>query len=113
MVKPLVSIAMCTYNGEAHLEEQLQSILGPSYSSLEVVIIDDASTDGTMRILAAFRDHDNRIRLFRNEKNIGLHANFMTALSLCRGGLIVCSDQDGVWQFGKITVMERVVGEKN
>src|SRR3546814_8106533 len=112
MVKPLVSIAMCTYNGEAHLEEQLKSILGQSYSSLEFVIIDDAATDGTMRILEAFSDHDNRIRLFRNEHNIGLHANFMKALSLCRGELIALSDQDDVWHLDKITVMEQAIGDR-
>ncbi|QEC51993.1 glycosyltransferase involved in cell wall biosynthesis [Anseongella ginsenosidimutans] len=112
MAKPLVSIAMCTYNGETHLKEQLDSILGQRYPSLEVVIVDDASTDGTMRILEAFRDQDSRIRLFRNDRNIGLHANFLKILSLCRGELIALSDQDDVWHPDKIAVLEQVIGDR-
>ena len=64
----LVSVVMCTYNGSSFVEEQLRSILSQSYSNLEVIIADDASTDDTFSLLEPYTLQDERILLYRNEK---------------------------------------------
>ncbi len=101
----LISIALCTYNGEKYIAEQLNSILEQSYKNIEIVIVDDRSTDLTFSILEGFRERDQRIRLFKNEKNLGFNANFNHALSLTNGNYIAIADQDDVWEKEKIAFM--------
>lgn len=95
--KPLISIAMCTYNGERFLAEQLQSILDQTYSPLEIIIVDDCSTDGTRAIVSTFMAKDARIRLIENETNVGFVRNFERALLACAGTYISLADQDDIW----------------
>jgi glycosyltransferase involved in cell wall biosynthesis len=102
---PLVSVALCTYNGAAFLEQQLQTIVTQSYANLEIVVVDDASTDSTVKIVKSFASKDDRIRLLVNEHNIGFNKNFEKAISLCRGEYIAIADQDDVWEPNKIEVM--------
>lgn len=101
----LVSIAICTYNGEKYIIEQLNSILEQSYQNLEIVIVDDCSTDGTYVILNDFEHRDSRIKLYQNEKNLGFNANFNYALSLTKGDYIAIADQDDIWEKEKIAYM--------
>ena len=67
MGNPLVSIALCTYNGEQYLAEQLDSIISQTYQNLEIIIVDDGSSDGTAGIIKAYAERNNRIRYFINE----------------------------------------------
>ena len=84
----LISIAMCTYNGERFLNEQISSILEQTYRNFELVIVDDNSKDNTINIIKEYQSKDNRIKLFQNNKNIGFLKNFEKAISLCRGDFI-------------------------
>ena len=70
-----VSVAMCTYNGEKFLSEQLVSILSQTHSNIEVVICDDGSSDGTVEILQQFANSDPRIKLHINQENLGFIKN--------------------------------------
>jgi glycosyltransferase involved in cell wall biosynthesis len=97
MQEPLISIALCTYNGEKFLSEQIDSILGQTYKNLEIIIVDDVSTDKTIDILSPYAEKDKRIKLFRNEANLGFNKNFQKALGLTSGEFIAISDQDDVW----------------
>jgi len=98
----LVSIAMSTYNGEAFLKEQLDSILNQTYKNLEIIISDDSSTDNTVEIIKEYQNKDSRIILSQNEKNIGFVKNFEKAISLCSGEYIALCDQDDIWKINKI-----------
>lgn len=92
------SIALCTYNGEKFLQEQLNSYLNQTVKVDEIVICDDISTDGTWNILTNFKENcDIPIILKRNETQLGVMRNFEQALSLCSGDLILLSDQDDIW----------------
>jgi glycosyltransferase involved in cell wall biosynthesis len=99
---PLVSIALCTFNGEAYLPVQLDSILAQTYSRLEVVVLDDGSTDATVGMLEDYARRDSRIRLHRNPQRLGFIRNFERAITLCTGELIALSDQDDIWHPEKI-----------
>lgn len=76
-----VSVAMCTFNGEAYLVEQIESILDQTYSNIELVICDDGSSDGTLSILEDYAVKDPRITLILNTENLGFLKNFEKALA--------------------------------
>ncbi len=108
MVRPLVSVVLGTYNGEKYLAEQLDSILNQTYRPLELVISDDASVDGTRQVLQKY-ENNPLVRIFYQEKNLGLTKNFSLAALQARGELIAFSDQDDIWMSNKI---EKLVEQK-
>jgi len=107
---PLVSIAICTYNGALHLEEQLESIINQSYKNLEIIIVDDVSSDETLSILNKFSAADKRITVYPNKVNLGYVKNFESAISLCSGDFIALCDQDDIWQLDKIQLQVDAIG---
>jgi glycosyltransferase involved in cell wall biosynthesis len=58
--EPLISVALCTYNGEKFISQQLDSILCQTYKYLEIIIVDDCSTDGTFNIVRSYAKKDSR-----------------------------------------------------
>jgi glycosyltransferase involved in cell wall biosynthesis len=91
---------MATCNGERFVATQLRSILSQLGPDDEVVLVDDASSDRTLDVIASFRDE--RIRLLRNERNAGVFATFERALRATHGDVVFLSDQDDVWLPGKV-----------
>jgi hypothetical protein len=108
---PLISVALCTFNGERWLAQQLTSILEQSHRNLDIVIVDDCSSDGTAQLLAQFAAGDARIRLFRNERNLGFIGNFERALRECRGEFIALADQDDFWLPHKLATQLAEIGD--
>lgn len=102
--KPLVSIALCTYNGERFLQEQIDSILTQTYHNIEIIVVDDCSQDTTVSILEHYASIVN-LRYVINEKNRGFVKSFERAISLCEGEYILLSDQDDVWEACKIQTL--------
>ncbi len=74
---------MPVYNGEDFIEEALDSLLSQSYSDFEIVVVDNASTDSTPELVERYMARDDRIRLRRNETNLGAAANFNLAFDEC------------------------------
>lgn len=99
---PLISIALCSYNGEKYLVEQLDSILGQTYSNIEIVIVDDCSTDSTTDIINTYIGHNSNIKMYVNSCNMGVNRNFEKALAHCSGQYIAISDQDDIWLPNKL-----------
>jgi glycosyltransferase involved in cell wall biosynthesis len=108
---PVISIALCTYNGAMYLRDQLESLLNQTYSYLEILVLDDASDDATVSILRHYEQRDRRIRIYENPTNLGFRKNFERALSLCSGALIAPCDQDDVWLPNKIEDLHAAIGE--
>ena len=94
---------MATFNGSAHIFEQLDSILKQIGISDEVIISDDSSTDSTIHIIKSFKDH--RIKLFENQLYKNPIFNFENALSHAKGEMIFLSDQDDIWHENKVVSM--------
>ncbi|HTP38926.1 MAG TPA: glycosyltransferase family 2 protein [Steroidobacteraceae bacterium] len=107
---PLISVALCTYNGERYLAEQLDSVLAQDYPALEIVAVDDASTDGTLRILEDYRSRHPQLRVIHNLHNLGFRGNFERALQLCQGVFIAPCDQDDVWLPHKLSTLHAAIG---
>lgn len=94
-----VSVCMATYNGSAYLREQLDSILAELEPQDEVVIVDDASSDGTVALLQAISDP--RVIVHGRTENRGYVRTFEEALSRATGDVLMLSDQDDVWIKGR------------
>src|SRR5258706_1427085 len=102
MNNTLVSVVMCTYNGSRFVAEQIESICRQTYASLQVIIVDDASTDNTYEIINQYAASDERISPYRNEQNLGFNLNFNKACKLAKGDFIAIADQDDIWEISKV-----------
>lgn len=87
-----VSVILPVFNGEAHLREAVESILGQNFPNFELIVIDDGSTDGTASILREYSD--DRIRVLRNDHNLGLTRSLNLALHEARSPLVARQDAD-------------------
>jgi glycosyltransferase involved in cell wall biosynthesis len=106
------SIAMCTYNGEKYIEEQLQSIIQQTMEPDEIIICDDCSQDNTVSIIKhTLEKWSGKWQLIVNEKNLGYKKNFQKAITLCSGDIIYLSDQDDVWDLKKIEIMSQTFAD--
>jgi len=96
---PLVSVAVITYNQENTVRQTLDSILNQKCNfDFEIIICDDCSVDNTPDILMQFKNNfPEQIRLFINDKNIGVIKNYFKAINLCRGKYIAQCAGDDFW----------------
>lgn len=100
---PELSIALCTYNGERFLSEQLNSLNMQSRLPDELVVCDDGSSDRTLDILKRFSEHAHfPVYIHQNRARLGPSKNFEQAVSFCKGDVIALCDQDDVWLPGKL-----------
>lgn len=98
-----VSVCMAVYNGEKFIREQIQSVLIELQSNDELLIFDDLSTDATVKIASEF-SHDNRVKITKNQIQLGVVKNFDRALGQAKGDYIFLCDQDDVWLSGKVNL---------
>lgn len=97
-----IDILLATYNGEKYLKQQIDSILSQTYSNFRLIISDDCSTDGTRKILKEYKEKDNRITVYFQEKNLGYVKNFEFLLKKVENEIYALSDQDDIWLPEKI-----------
>lgn len=109
----LISVVICTYNGEKYLEEQLRSVMNQSYKDLEIIINDDCSTDNTLELAKTIQKEDGRIKLFQNKSNLGFNKNFEKSLSYVSGELVALCDQDDIWKVDKLEKQCNLLLENN
>jgi glycosyltransferase involved in cell wall biosynthesis len=83
--EPLVSIGMPVFNGEEFLAAALDALLAQTYSRLEIILFDNASTDGTRRICESYAARDPRIHYHRNNRNLGAARNYNLTLAHATG----------------------------
>ena len=102
--RPLVSVALATYNGGRYLREQLDSIYGQTCRNIEVVVFDDCSIDDTVSILEEYGDRFG-LRYEVNECNLGFARNFEKVLTQCRGEFVALADQDDIWLPQKLEML--------
>ena len=93
---PLVSVLVTAYNREAFLADALDSVLAQTLTDFELIVADDASTDGTAAIAREYARRDRRIRVSVNERNLGQFENRLNAANLARGRYLKFHDSDDV-----------------
>lgn len=106
-----ISVVMCTYNGEGFIREQLDSILQQTIPVDEIIIQDDCSTDCTYDILLEYTQKYPFIKIYQNNPNIGINANFFNAISKAKGDFIAISDQDDIWCKNKLELQIKSIGD--
>jgi glycosyltransferase involved in cell wall biosynthesis len=91
---PRVSVGLPVYNGEPYLAAAVDSILGQTWTDLELIVCDNASTDGTERLCREVAARDPRLRYYRNPSNLGAAPNYRRTFELARGELFKWAAHD-------------------
>jgi len=89
-----VSVIMSVYNNENTVLESVNSILSQTFTEIEILITDDSSTDNSYEILKDLKNQDGRIKLFKNQKNIGLTKTLNNMIKISNGDFIARQDAD-------------------
>ena len=92
--KTLISVLMSIYNSEKTLEKAISSVLEQTYKNFEFLICDDGSTDGTSKILKKFEKIDKRIKIIKNNQNLGLTKSLNSLIQISKGAYIARQDGD-------------------
>src|SRR5579871_3550594 len=101
----LVSVGMPVFNDKQFLVAALDSILGQSYSHLELIISDDCSTDGSNNICRDYAARDPRVKYFRQEKNLGISKNMEFLLKQSSGKYFMWAGNDDLWHIDFVKVL--------
>ncbi len=94
---PLVSICMPIFNEEKYLEQALESLLAQNFKDFELIISDNASTDRTPEICKLYLEKDNRIKYYRNERNIYALANFIKIMQYVKTPYFMFAGGHDLW----------------
>src|SRR5690554_6347295 len=106
-----VSVIIPVYNGVLTIEDTLKSIFSQSYQNFEIIVCDDASTDGTQNKLSLF--NDQRLIVIRNESNLGPGLSRDRAMGLATGDWITFIDADDTWSSERLAKLLSVVRENS
>ena len=92
-----VSIVIPCFNEVHTLESVIDAVLASPVQNKELILVDDASTDGTREVARSYAARDSRIRLIESETNVGARTNFLRALATCQGRYLALLDGDDYW----------------
>ena len=93
-MKPLVSVIMPAYNAELYIEEAVRSVLNQSYTELEVIVVDDCSTDRTVDRLKNIKS--DRLKVYHNENNAGIAYTTNRCIKFAKGRYFALLDDDDI-----------------
>ena len=109
-----ITIGLPVYNGQKFIRRRLDSILNQTYSNFELLISDNASIDSTWKICQEYADKDNRIILYRQQENQGVHSNFKFVLEKSSANYFVWAAIDDLWNPNFLRKnMENLLSKKN
>ena len=106
---PLVSVLISTYNNEQTISDAVESIINQTYRKIEILIMDDSSTDSTPKILNDYSKKYEHIHVFTNTKNIGLTKSLNILLGKAEGELIARHDADDVSLEDRISIQVKEI----
>ena len=92
--KVLVTVIMTAYNSAKNIASALNSLLSQSYENLEIIVVDDCSSDGTVDIVQDFVHRDKRVQLIKLKNNVGTYVAKNLALKVAHGKYVTCHDSD-------------------
>ena len=98
----LISVVIPAYNAEKTIEKTIRSVIGQTYSDIEVLIVDDSSQDGTVKKAASYAKRDNRIKVFQNKSNMGVAWTRNRGVKEAKGEWIAFLDSDDTWEPSKL-----------
>jgi len=113
MNNALVSVIMSAHNAEKTIEKSIKSLLNQTYKNLEILLVDDFSSDGTFEICNDFQKNNKNITLFRNDKNIGLTRSLNYLINEAKGEYIARQDADDISSEKRIQIQLNFLFENN
>ncbi|MBU2612466.1 MAG: glycosyltransferase [Nanoarchaeota archaeon] len=96
MKKPIISVLMPVYNGEKYLKESIESILNQTFKDFELVIVNDGSTDGSLKIMKSYQKKDKRIKIINTRNNLGVIGALNTGLKKIKTKYVASFNQDDI-----------------
>ena len=102
-MQQLVSVLICSYNAEAFIESTVNSVLGKTYKKIELLILDNASSDNTVQILKNIKKKDSRLVIFTKKENVGAYPGLNFLLDKAKGSYIAINDHDDIWHSEKLS----------
>ncbi|WP_367294550.1 glycosyltransferase [Latilactobacillus sakei] len=111
-----VSVVLASYNGEKYIEKQLMSIINQTILPGEIIVIDDASTDNTVKIINDFKSKHAQnidINIIVRSHNVGYVTNFIQGIDKARGELVFLCDQDDLWRDNKVEFLLNLFKNNN
>lgn len=112
-VKGRVSVITPIYNAEKYLDKTLNSIFNQTYENIEIVLVDDCSTDNSVNIIKNYQKNHKEIIYFCQEKNLGAGAARNKALELATGQYVAFLDSDDIWMSDKISKQIELMQKEN
>lgn len=106
-----ISVVIPVYNSAEWLQVCLESVLGQTYSNLEVVVVDDGSTDRSMEMLQMYVQQNDKIKLIHHERNLGVGAARNTGLSYVTGDYVTFIDSDDEWMKEFCETLLSIIGD--
>ncbi|PMO99176.1 hypothetical protein BCS96_10270 [Vibrio breoganii] len=112
-MQPLISVLIPVYNVAEFINEAIESIVNQTYRNIEVIIVDDCSTDNTFSICNMFAKMDKRVSLYRNEENVRISKTLNYGLSKCNGEYILRMDGDDIASVDRIETLLNYLENNN
>ncbi|MDA9947060.1 glycosyltransferase [Candidatus Marinimicrobia bacterium] len=109
---PIVSIVTPVYNSEKFLEEAINSVIYQSFKSWEMIIVDDCSSDKSVKIIKNIIKCNSKIKLIRNLTNEGAGVSRNKAIKIAKGRYIAFLDSDDIWHVDKLKIQINLMDEK-
>ncbi|OIQ22723.1 glycosyltransferase [Lacinutrix sp. MedPE-SW] len=100
--KDLISIVLPVYNGEKFISDSIKSCLAQTYSNIELIIVNDCSTDKTLEIIQSFKKKDNRVKLINNKTNLKLPASLNVGHKAANGLFLSWTSHDNLYKANAI-----------
>lgn len=101
-MKPLISIILPVFNGEKYLSQSIESCLNQSHYNLELIIVNDCSTDGTLDIANRYATIDNRVRVINNKENKKLPASLNIGHNVAKGCFVTWTSDDNFYEINAL-----------
>lgn len=110
---PRVSVLICTFNAERFIKNTLSSVLDQTYKNIEILILDNASSDTTVQIVKNIQNHNKGIliKLFEGKENLGAYGGVNFLLEKAKGDFIAIQDHDDIWHPEKVLKQVAFLGK--
>ena len=108
-MKKKVSVVLPVYNGAKRVSKAIESVLSQSYTNLELIIVNDCSTDNTMEVLRGYADKDSRIKVYENEVNQKLPRTLNNGFSHVEGDYLTWTSDDNTYKLNAIERRGRIL----
>ncbi len=111
--RDLISVVVPVYNGMEYIDDCINSLIKQTYDNIEILIVNDGSTDGTKNLLEKYTKIDKRIKIINNSSNLGITKSLNLAINQCKGDLIVRQDIDEISSFNRIELQIQYLKRNN